>query len=358
MNIRMRKLLVVLLLLGMYLLNFATCLAEEKISQASENVSVKAEKRVAKPKKLSRAERRAQEKLEAARLAEAAAKQAAEEKARQEALEKANKRKAAIEELIKVPVDFSLNARRAILVDGKSGTVLYNKEADAPWHPASTTKIMAALLVLENGRLEDTTTVSYSATDLYGGYSTNWLYAGMRFTIDQLLHILLIESDNASCNTLAEYVDGTQEKFVEHMNRRAQEMGLSAHFTTPYGHTNADHYVSARDLYLIAKACMEYPAFREIVRTPVYHLSTPAIDVTYRNRNQFVGRDPRVLGVKTGYTSAARCNLVCYAEDQGESLYTVVMGSPRGDIDYSYPDSKKLLDYGFEILKTAEAAIK
>lgn len=263
---------------------------------------------------------------------------------------KESKTEVAYAPIVLEPVDFYLTCQRAILVDGKTGQVLYNKDADLLWHPASTTKVMAALLILENGKLEDTTTVSNTATDLYGGYHSNWLYAGMKFTIDQLLHILLIESDNASCNTLAEYLDGTQEKFVERMNNKAREMGLSAHFVTPYGRAQEEHKVTARDLYLITKAAMQYPAFREIVRTPVYHISTPYMNQSFRNRNQFIGVDPRVLGVKTGYTHAAQCNLICYAEENGHSLYTVVMGAPREDIDYSYLDSKKLLDYGFRLL--------
>ncbi len=336
----------------------AAALKTEVAAGAKSTAVVATVKATPKPKRLSRAERKAQREQEAARLAEEAARQAAEAKARQEALERETARRAALEELLKQPVELELTCRRAILVDGKTGLVLYNKAADEPWHPASTTKIMSALMILEQGRLEDRTTVSSSATALYGGYHSNWLWPGMSFTIEQLLHILLIESDNASCNTLAEYLDGTQDKFVERMNKRAGEMGLAAHFTTPYGHTAEQHYVTARDLYLIAKACMEYPAFRAIVRKPSYHLSTRDLDVTYRNRNQFVGNDPRVLGVKTGYTSAAQCNLVCYAEEEGKSLYTVVMGSPRRGIDYSYPDSKKLLDYGFKLLKEAEKAGK
>lgn len=254
----------------------------------------------------------------------------------------------------KAEFNIQLTCKRAVLVDGKTGQVLYEKYADLPWHPASTTKILAALLILENGKLNDITTVSSKATDLHGGYESNWLVPGMKFTIDQLLHILLIESDNASCNTLAEYLDGTQEKFVERMNRKAQSMGLSAHFVTCYGHTNDKHHASARELYLITKEAMKYPAFRDIVRTPVYTINTPYMKHSFRNRNLFVGSDPRVLGVKTGFTSAAQCNLVCYAEDGENSLYTVVMGSPRRERDYSYPDSKKLLDYGFKLLKEAK----
>lgn len=353
------------LTLSISMLGIVDCYGAERLKgKAGDNASV-VQTEIAKPKRLTRSERKALAKAEQLaakqKAEEEAARQAEEARKAQEALLEAQRnegRKAAIENIVKEPVEISLTGKRAIVVDGETGAVIFNKEADLPWHPASTTKIMAALLVLEKGKLEEVTTVSSSATNLYGGYSSNWLWAGMRFTIDQLLHILLIESDNASCNTLAEYVDGTQSKFVEHMNQRAREMGLAAHFTTPYGHTDEDHYVTARDLYLIARACMNYPAFREIVRTPVYNLQTDQIEVTYRNRNQFVGRDPRVLGVKTGYTSAARCNLVCYAEDKGHSLYTVVMGSPRGEIDYSYPDSKKLIDYGFQVLEKAEAMCK
>lgn len=244
----------------------------------------------------------------------------------------------------------NLTARKAILVDAASGNILFEKDAYSPWHPASTTKLMAALLILENGNLNDTTVISSSATDLIGGYRSVLLYPGQKYTINQLLNLLLIESDNASCNALAEYLAGNKINFVKKMNERAKELGLSAHFQSAYGFTDDDHYMSAHDLYVIAKTAMSYHSFREIVRKPSYHMITNDVDFTVRNRNNFIGRDSRVLGVKTGYTSAAQCNLVTYAEDNGHALYAVVMGSPRGEIDYSYPDTKMLLDYGFKLL--------
>lgn len=244
-----------------------------------------------------------------------------------------------------------LTAKRALIVNGETGDVLYSKDAFLPWHPASTTKLMTALLVLENNRLNDITTVSASAMFLEGDYKSRTLRVGTKLTIEQLLNMSLIESDNAACNTLAEYVDGTQKRFVEHMNRRAKELGLTAHFVTAYGMTNQEHYLSAFDLYRIAQENMKYPIFRMIVSKPFYRLHNEDLDYTLKNRNQFIGVDSRVKGIKTGYTDAAQCNLVCYAEDDNHSIYTVVMGSPRKDIDYSYPDSKLLLDYGFKILK-------
>lgn len=339
----MKKLLPVVCALGLFLNSFTSQTWAKEI-QEPENVNITKSKIISQKEKVKSVKKTSKHHKKSNKNTE------------EVEIEQVKKPEEVLQYVVLPPkeeVNIQLTARRAILVDGKTGQVLYEKDAELPWHPASTTKVMSALLILENGKLEDITTVSSSATALYGGYYSNWLSPGMKFTIDQLLHILLIESDNASCNTLAEYLDGTQEKFVERMNRRAQELGLKSHFMTPYGMTHDLHYVSAKDLYLITKEAMKYPAFREIVRTPVYHISTPYMEHSFRNRNQFIGVDPRVLGVKTGYTSAAQCNLVCYAEDGEHSLYTVVMGSPRRDGDYSYPDSKKLLDYGFKILKEA-----
>lgn len=248
-------------------------------------------------------------------------------------------------------VNSNLTAKRALIVNAKTGDVIYSKDALLPWHPASTTKLMTALLVLENGHLDDITTVSASAMFLEGDYRSKTLRVGTKLTIEQLLNVLLIESDNAACNTLAEYVDRTQKKFVEHMNKRAKELGLTAHFVNTYGMTNEKHHLSAFDLYRIAKENMKYPVFQMIVKKPFYRLHNEDLDYTFKNRNQFIGVDSRVKGIKTGYTNAAQCNLVCYAEDKNHSIYTVVMGSPREDIDYCYPDSKLLLDYGFKFLK-------
>lgn len=244
-----------------------------------------------------------------------------------------------------------LTAKAALVVDGQTGVVLYDHNGNMKWHPASTTKIMSSLLILENGNPNDITKISRSATNLEGLYNSRFLWSGLSLSVEQLLHMLLIESDNASCNTLAEYLDGTQANFVAHMNRKAEEMGLRSHFVTPYGMTNYNHYVTAYDLYCIAKENMKYPLFRDIVRKASYHLKTNEIDINIKNVNKLLGRDARVLGVKTGYTKAAQCNLVCYAEANGKKLYTVVLGSPRSYIDYSYPDTQLLMDYGFQELE-------
>lgn len=254
-------------------------------------------------------------------------------------------------EITKEQLDNRICGKAAILVDPQTGKILYEKNAYMPWHPASTTKIMTALLILERGKMTDSTTISRNATNLLGLYNSRYLYSGLTFTIDQLLHMLLIESDNAACKALAEYLCGNQVAFVEQMNLKAKELGLSSHFTTAYGMTDDEHYVTAYDLYRIAYEDMKYPLFREIVRKGSYHLSTNQINLNIVNVNKLLGQDPRVLGVKTGYTRAAQCNLVCYAEDNGYKLYSVVLGSPRGNVDYSYPDTQLLLNYGFQELK-------
>jgi len=255
----------------------------------------------------------------------------------------------------------NINARAAVLINADTYEILYAHNPDLQWYPASTTKMMAALLILENCDLNAITTMSYSAlNNLPGLYRSLYLVPGNKLSINELLHVLLTVSDNGACNALAEHLDGTQAKFVERMNKRAQELGCTeAHFVTPFGMTDDDHHLSAMDLYRIARECMKHELFRKIVISDNYHLSNSSLDLWLHTCNQIVDRssanyDSRAKGIKTGYTRDAQCNLVSYAEADGHKLYCVVLGSPRtGYGDLSYPDTKKLLDYGFAKLKKA-----
>lgn len=275
---------------------------------------------------------------------------------------------------IAAPEKPQLDSKAYILVDGQTNKPLLAKNATNRRSPASTTKLMTALLVLENGELDDVVTISEEDLQLNGDYATYYLYAGEQFTVEQLLHALLIQSANAAGNTLARYIDGSTEKFTEHMTARAKELGCTnTRFINPYGKTNNKHYSTAQDLAIIAKEAMCYPIIRKIIHTKYYRLPTTNIyksddRVLWNTDSMIYGDNPyydaRVRGGKTGYTRAAGRCLVTLAQENKQKLYAVVLGgSQSSGTDSRYTDTKKLLDYGFALKKeeanaTAEAPIK
>lgn len=253
-----------------------------------------------------------------------------------------------------------INSPAGILVEESTGKILYEKNAHEKMYPASTTKILTALLVLENGNLEDTVTVSEEAVNsLSDGYVTPYISSGEKLTVDQLLNVLLVPSGNAAGNALAEYVSGSIDEFVNLMNSRAKELGCTnTHFTNPYGKHDENHYSSAYDLYLIAKEAMKYEEFRTIVAKPTYSLA-PTNRYSKDDRLLYSTNDlvkpssnnyyEYALGIKTGFTSYAKDCLVAAAQKDNMTLYAVILGADESSsgVSYRYIDSKKLFDYGF-----------
>lgn len=253
-----------------------------------------------------------------------------------------------------------INSPAGILVEESTGKILYEKNAHEKMYPASTTKILTALLVLENGNLEDTVTVSEEAVNsLSDGYVTPYISSGEKLTVDQLLNVLLVPSGNAAGNALAEYVSGSIDEFVNLMNSRAKELGCTnTHFTNPYGKHDENHYSSAYDLYLIAKEAMKYEEFRTIVAKPTYSLAPTnrhsKDDRLLYSTNDLVKPSSNnyyeyALGIKTGFTSYAKDCLVAAAQKDNMTLYAVILGADESSsgVSYRYIDSKKLFDYGF-----------
>lgn len=253
-----------------------------------------------------------------------------------------------------------INSPAGILVEESTGKILYKKNAHEKMYPASTTKILTALLVLENGNLEDTVTVSEEAVNsLSDGYVTPYISSGEKLTVDQLLNVLLVPSGNAAGNALAEYISGSIDEFVNLMNSRAKELGCTnTHFTNPYGKHDENHYSSAYDLYLIAKEAMKYEEFRTIVAKPTYSLA-PTNRYSKDDRLLYSTNDlvkpssnnyyEYALGIKTGFTSYAKDCLVAAAQKDNMTLYAVILGADESSsgVSYRYIDSKKLFDYGF-----------
>jgi len=247
--------------------------------------------------------------------------------------------------------DEDLTARAALLMDAASGKVLYQKEADLRLPPASTTKIMTAILTLESGRkLKDLLTVSKADTRVPA--SKLYLRPGQTITIEDLLYALLLSSANDASLVLAEGIGGSVDNFTELMTKRAHELGaINSHFSNPHGLTAPDHYSTARDLAVLFRYAMKNPIFREIVQTRISSVSSNSVvrkklvarRISVRNHNRLLWNFDGALGGKTGYTAAAQKCFVGAVARNGVTLIVAVLGSRD-----QWGDTKRLLEYGFD----------
>lgn len=239
-----------------------------------------------------------------------------------------------------------VEAKAAVLMDGASGRILYAKNAHLPLPPASTTKIMTAILALENGRLGDRVCVSRRAAET--AEASIWLEEGEELSLEDLLYALLLQSANDAAVAIAEHIGGSQEEFVALMNRRARELGArQTHYANPHGLDDPQHYSTAYDLAVLARHALALPDFRRFVSTPKKTIPWPGHpwDRVLYNRNRLLqGSEayPGAIGVKTGYTQKAGSCLVAAARRNNLELIAVVLNSPN-----MYQEIKSLLDYGF-----------
>ena len=236
-----------------------------------------------------------------------------------------------------------LAARGAIVIDAHSGAALYEKNADEPQFPASTTKILTALLVIEAGDLDRE--VECTLEDSKVGESSLNLLPGQHFTRRQMLYGLMLKSANDVAHALGRDNAGSAAAFAEKMTRRATELGAkTAHFTNANGLHDLVHFCSPRDLALISRAAMQQPLFRQIVSTPSYNwLGADGVARALSNHNRLLERFPGCTGVKTGYTNPAQQVLVSAALRDGREVISVVMHSDKPGI---WDDSTLLLSYG------------
>lgn len=234
----------------------------------------------------------------------------------------------------------------AVLVDAKTGRVIWEKRAHERRQVASTTKIMTALLALRKLDPHDLVTVDKSVPRV--PLVREGLRAGERVEASKLFYSLLLFSGNDDALALAIAADGDKWTFIRSMNAEAQRLGLrDTHFSTPSGVKDADNYSSAWDLAALTRVAMRNDRFRQIVRTRVKHVSwsAPTFAKIYVNNNRLLGTYPGATGVKTGYTHRAGPCLVASATRNGTSLIAVVLDSPD-----MYSDAKRLLDFGFASL--------
>jgi D-alanyl-D-alanine carboxypeptidase (penicillin-binding protein 5/6) len=241
----------------------------------------------------------------------------------------------------------AVKAKSAILIDARTGTVLFEKDARTRRPPASCTKIMTATLLLEHYGLDAPVVASIHAA--HSPYANLHLRPGERISMHDLLYAILLRSANDGCVAAAESVGGSVPDFVTMMNYKAREIGCTdTHFVTPNGLYDPEHYTTAADLAKMAMYATQYPLFNEIVATreKLISRSIARADSLMRNHNRLLARYPGCDGIKTGYVHQSGKCLVASAthEEAGHPwrLISVVLNSP--DI---YHDSAVLLNYGF-----------
>lgn len=260
----------------------------------------------------------------------------------------------------------NIHSPSAILIDASTGKILYEKNANEKMYPASTTKVLTAILALENCELSDTTIVSYNAVmSIPNGYSHANLQVGEELTIEQLLNILLIYSANDAAVVLAEHVGGSVESFCTMLNTKALELGCTnTNFVNPNGIHNENHYSTAYDLALMGKYAMKNETFRSIVYKTFYALPSTnkyaSNDRVFKTTNELLKEDTssrptnyyykNAIGIKTGYTTPAKNCIIAGAARDNLEFIAVILGAEQNSvgISYRYTDCKTLFDFAFD----------
>lgn len=240
-----------------------------------------------------------------------------------------------------------MQVKSAILMERSTGTVLFEVNADEPMPPASITKVMTLLLVMEaieEGTLSMETEVTASEHACSMGGSQIWLEPGEVFTVHELLKAAAISSANDACVALAEAVCGSEEVFVEKMNRRARELGMkNTVFQNCSGLDAVGHLSTARDIAIMSSELLNHPEIKNYSTVWMDSLRNGETELT--NTNRLVRFYKGCTGLKTGSTDEAGCCLSASAERDGMELISVTLGSPNTEARFTA--GRKLLDYGF-----------
>lgn len=259
----------------------------------------------------------------------------------------------------------SVSADAAIVMDVSSGKILYSKNVHKKEYPASITKIMTALVAIENSSLSEIVTYSESAVlNLEQGASNIGIQVGEKLTMEESLYAILLMSANEACNGVAEHIAGSVDNFVKMMNQYAKKLGCKGtHFANSNGLWMKNHYTTAYDMALISRAAYQNPTFAKITGTKRYNIrktNKSPIRYLYNHHGMlFTYKYPQYLydycvGGKTGYTVKCKWTLVTYAKKDGMTLLCVVLrtaGPPPSEPN-EYTDTTKLLNHCFENYKT------
>jgi D-alanyl-D-alanine carboxypeptidase (penicillin-binding protein 5/6) len=236
------------------------------------------------------------------------------------------------------------NAQTAALIDVTSGVILYSKMGDKQMRIASLTKVMTAIVAIEQGNLSDLVSTSKRAAGREG--SSIYLKLGEQMSLQNLLYGLMLRSGNDAATAIAEHVGGTEEGFTYLMNEKAQMLGMAhSHFMNPHGLDVKDHYSTANDMAVLTAYALKNPIFQEVVQTKLKKVPNPNESWSYiwNNKNKMLSLYPGSDGVKTGYTKLALRCLISSATRDGQQLAVVTLN----DSD-DWADHARLLDYGFK----------
>lgn len=239
----------------------------------------------------------------------------------------------------------TINSRDAIVYDRNSGQILFGKNENEKRKMASTTKIMTAIIVIENSHLDDIVTISSKAAGTGG--SRLGLHTNDKISVKNLLYGLLLCSGNDAAVALAEHVGGTVGGFAELMNQKCSDLGLiSTHFVTPHGLDNEEHYTTAYELAIITNYALKNDIFRKVVGTKNYTITINNSSKTLSNTNELLGNLDGVYGVKTGFTNGAnRCLVTAVKRDQLDIICIVLGADTKKD---RTKDSIELIEYVFQ----------
>ena len=239
----------------------------------------------------------------------------------------------------------TINSRAAIIYDRASGSILFGKNENEKRKMASTTKIMTAIIVLENSNLDDIVTVSSKAAGTGG--SRLGLRTDDTISVRDLLYGLMLCSGNDAAVALAEYIGGDLQNFATLMNKKSDSLGLvSTHFVTPHGLDNDDHYTTAYELAVITNYALKNETFCQYVGTKNYTVSINGRPKNLYNTNELLGNLDGVYGVKTGFTNGANRCLVTAVKRDNMDLICIVLGADTKKDRTK--DSMELIEYAFQ----------
>ncbi len=253
----------------------------------------------------------------------------------------------------------NLFAKGAVLMDRDSGEILFSKHKDRKLYPASITKVLTALVVVENVKLDDLVVVGDEVKLIADDGSKAGLKVGDTYTVEDLLMGLMLVSGNDAANTLAVHTARVQsgdmdmepkaaiEHFVGLMNDKAKELGAeNSHFVNPHGYHHRDHYTTAYDMALITKAATNHPEIERIGSTDRYEVNGHMwINTNYMVVEGSTGFYPFATGLKTGHTSKAQYCLITTAKKEGKNLISVILKSTSTG---RWKDARALMDFGFD----------
>lgn len=265
--------------------------------------------------------------------------------------------------------EINLYSESCILIEANTGTILYGKNENEKMFPASTTKILTAIIAIEKCNLDDAVIVQKSAiSSIPAGYSSAYLSEGEQVTVRDLLQVFLIHSANEAGYVLAEHISGSVSNFADLMNSKSKEIGCTnSNFVNPSGIHNENHYTTAEDLAKIASYCMKNKTFRSIVSMKKCTIAptNKSDSRTYKNTNDLINPSskyytPECIGIKTGYTSEAKNCLVAGFTKNGLNLISIVLGAPtiQGISSTRCVDSITLCKYGYSNYEMKKFATK